>query len=325
MSSETDKYSFKGALSNLMRHSLKVVAEEAVIGSVTAIHNYRARYDATIEKYERLHRNYFAEVFRAHKDDILKGYEFDSWLTEGSEVKVVFGSENPSASHKGYIPISDVYRASKECVKKAKVKDDQLIIYPQIFLLHLYRIFSSLRDDETYSSIFDSQDVKDGVHQQMTILENDLKTGSAGESNIKSNNLEFPNGVKNVTNPAEAMKAMMNDPMFDNIFSLVTQTMAQSGQVPQEEINKVSINDIRRQFNNILGSDTLTKTFDMMNKSMAGAKTPQEAIMMSMGMMNDPNLLSEFAKATAAADQPKEEASSSASSSSSEPQQEQPQ
>jgi len=313
-SADDSKYSFKGALGNIMRHSLKVIAEETVQGGVTAIHNYRARYDATIEKYERIHRNYFADIFKTYQDEILKGYEFDGWLLE-NDVKVIFGSENPNASHKGYIPLSQVYKASKECVKKAKVKDDQLIIYPQIFLLHLYRIFSDLRNDESFSEIFSSQEIKDGIYQQMQILENDLKTGSVGESNIKNNNLEFPGAMMNPANPAEALKAMMNDPMLDNIFAMVTQTMAQSGQVPKEELDKISVNDLRKQFNNILGSDALTKTFDMMNRSVAEAKSPQEFLQKSMGMMNDPKLLEEFAKATAEAEKKQQENQAGSSSS----------
>lgn len=295
---DTDKYSFAGALGNLIRHSLKILAEENVPGAVSGIHNYKVRFEATVAKYESLHRNYFADIFQRFKDDIMKGYEFDSWLID-NDVRVVFGSENPEASHKGYIGISDVYKAAKECVKKAKVKDDQIIIYPQIFLLHLYRVFASLRNDDKYSEMFNSQEVKDGIYQQMQILENDLKTGSAGESNIKANNLQFPAGLGQHADPSEALKAMMNDPMLDNIFSMVTNTFASSGMIPKEELDKVSVTDIRKQFNNILNSDTLKKTFDTMNRSLSTAKTPEEAMKMSMGMMNDPNLLAEFAKASA--------------------------
>jgi hypothetical protein len=293
---DLDKYSFKGSMVNLMRHSLKIVAEETVHGAVTAIHNYRARFDATIEKHERIHRNYVANIFKEHRDEILKGYEFDSWLT-GNDVSIVFGSENPQASHKGYIPLTDVFKAAKECVKKAKIKDDQMIIFPQIFMLHLYRAFSSIRNDETYADIFDSDDVKESIQQQMIILEADLKSGAIGETNIKSNNLEFPSGMNAASmDPSEALKSMMNDPMLDNIFSMVTNSFAQSGMVPKEELSKISVNDVRKQFNSILGSDALNKTFEMMSKQMASAKTPEEAMKLSLGMMSDPTILEAFAK-----------------------------
>jgi hypothetical protein len=297
-STEVDKYSFRGALINLMRHSLKVVAEETVSGAVTAIHNYRARFDATVDKHERIHRNYVANIFKTYRDEILKGYEFDSWLID-NEVSIVFGSENPEASHKGYIPLSEVYKAAKECVKKAKVKDDQIIIYPQIFMLHLYRAFSSIRNDEAYEDIFETEETRESVQQQMIILETDLKSGAAGETNIKSNNLEFPSNPNlGGASPTEALKAMMNDPMLDNIFSMVTNTFAQSGMVPKEELSKISVNDVRKQFNSILGSDALNKTFEMMSKQMSSAKTPEEAMKLSMGMMNDPTILEAFSKAS---------------------------
>lgn len=295
MSTE-EKYSFKGALSMLIRHSLKILAEESVPGAVVGIHNYRARMDATIEKYEQTHRNYFANMFKEHKESILKGYEFDQWLLE-NEVSVIFGSENPEASHKGVIPLSKVYQAAKECVKKAKTQEDQLILYPQIFQLHLYRIFHSLREDEHYSEIFDSEETRDSVVQHMRILETDLKSGTIGETNIKTSGLQFPGNIPSNLDPTEALQSMMNDPALDNIFSMVTNTFAQSGMIPQEELSKISVNDIRKQFNSILGSDVLKKTFQTMNQTMSQAKTPEEAMRLSMGMMNDPKLIEEFAKA----------------------------
>ena len=297
MASE-DKYSFKGALSMIIRHSLKILAEESVSGAVVGIHNYRARMDATIEKYEQTHRNYFANIFKEYKESILKGYEFDQWLLE-NDVKVVFGSENPEASHKGFIPLSKVYEAAKECVKKAKTQDDQLIIYPQIFQLHLYRIFHSIRDDETYADVFENDETRDSIAQHMRILEADLKSGIIGESNIKASNLQFPGNIPANLDPTEALQSMMNDPALDNIFSMVTNTFAQSGMIPQEELSKISVNDIRKQFNSILGSDVLKKTFQTMNQTMSQAKSPEEAMRLSMGMMNDPKLIEEFAKAQA--------------------------
>lgn len=300
MSAEQEKYTFKGALSMLIRHSLKILAEESVPGAVTAIHNYRARMDATIDKHERVHQNYFHQVFQAHKDDILKGYEFDQWILE-NDVRVIFGSENPEASHKGFIPVSSVYKASKECVKKAKIADDQLIIYPQIFQLHLYRIFNSFRGNELFSDVFDDE-VCETIEKQMRILEADLKNGSVGETNIKNCGLEFPKGMSSHADPTDALRSMMNDPALDNIFSLVTNTFAQSGMIPKEELSKISVNDIRKQFNSILGSDVLKKTFENMNRNMTSAKTPEEAMKMSMSMMNDPTLIEEFAKASSEAE-----------------------
>jgi hypothetical protein len=256
--------------------------------------------DATIEKHEKVHRNYFFQVFSTHKDDILKGYEFDQWILE-NDVRIVFGSENPEASHKGFIPLSSVYKASKECVKKAKFADDQLIIYPQIFLLHLYRIFNSLHETEDFAEVFDSS-TRETVEKQMRILEADLKNGAVGESNILNCGLEVPKGLPAHADPSDALRSMMNDPALDNIFSLVTNTFAQSGMIPQEELSKISVNDIRKQFNSILGSDVLKKTFENMNRTMTAAKTPEEAMRLSMSMMNDPTLIEEFAKASSEAE-----------------------
>ena len=290
-----EKYTFKGALNMMIKQGLKILSEENVPGAVTAIHNYQARLDATIDKYEIMHRKYFAQIFQAHSEAILKGYRNDSWLLE-NDVRVVFGSENPEASHKGFIPISLIYKAGLEAMKKAKTEDDQLIIYPQIFLLHLYRVFNSLRSDTEFSDIF-TDSVGQGVFDCMTDMEADLKSGVLGETNIRTNKLVFRKATAAAMDPTEALKAMMNDPMLDNIFGMVTNTFAQSGMIPKEELEKISVNDIRKQFTNILGTDALKKTFEQMNSTMGSAKTPEEAVQLSMKMMTDEKFMKEFAEA----------------------------
>ena len=291
----SDKYTFKGALSMLIKQGLKILAEENSPGAVTAIHNYHARMDATIEKHELMHKKYFAEVFQTHSEEILKGYKNDSWLTE-HDVRIVFGIDNPDASHKGFIPLSAVYNAGLKAVKRATTEDDQLIIYPQIFILHLYRIFNSLSSDEDFSDIF-SETARQGVFECMSDLEADLRSGVLGENVIATNKLNFRGGVAANVDPTEALKSMMNDPMLDNIFGMVTNTFAQSGMIPKEELAKISVNDIRKQFNNILGTDALKKTFDHMSQNMGSAKSPEEAIQMSMKMMTDEKFMKEFATA----------------------------
>jgi len=281
----SDKYSFVGALGMLIRQSLKILGEENSPGAVSAIHNYQARLDATVEKYESVHKNYFATVFRTHSDEIVRGYRNDGWLVD-NDVSIVFGSENPEASHKGYIPLSKIYGCGLKAVKRASTEDDQLILYPQIFLLHLYRIFNSLRSDDSYSELF-LEGKGQKVFDCMTELEADLKSGELGESNIKAYNLTFRKANPSMVNPTEALKNMMNDPMLDNIFGMVTNSFAQSGMIPKEELEKISVNDIRKQFNSILGTPALMKTFEHMNENMGSAKTPEEAIQMSMKMMSD--------------------------------------
>lgn len=285
-----DKYSFKGALGHLIRHSLKILAEEPVSGGATAVTGYRARFDSTIEKHEAIHQRYFAEIFKNHREDIMKGYEFDAWLEHGN-IKVVFGIENPQASHKGYIPLSEVYRASKKCLGKAKSSEDQIIIYPQIMLLHLYRIFNSLKEVEEFKDTFADCSELDGL---MKVIEEDLKSGTAGENNIKNNKLEFPSNV-NPLDPTNAINMMMNDPALDSIFKMVTNGFAQSGAIPKEELDKISVNDVRGQFAKMMNSDALKKTFEKMNETMTTAKSPEEALQATMSILQDKKLVQELA------------------------------
>lgn len=290
-----NKYSFRSGLELLIKHSLKIVAEENVQGAVSGLHNYKARMESTIEHHEDIHQRYFVQVFRDNKAEILKGHEFDSWLLE-KDVQVIFGSENPEASHKGFINLSGIYQASKRCISKAKSSDDQLIIYPQIFMLHVYRIFNALGQMKEYEADF--SDCAKNVQSLMTIIEEELKSGSAGESNIKTNNLEFDKRTPADLDPSQAIKMMMNDPALDNIFKMVTSGFAQSGMLPKEALDQISINDIRRQFNVMLESDALKKTFEKMNETMSNAKSPDEALMASMNILKDPKLIEDLARVT---------------------------
>lgn len=285
-----DKYSFKASLGHIIRHSLKILAEESVPGAVSAVNGYRARFESTIEKHEIIHQRYFADVFKNNRDEIMKGYDFDSWLENG-DVSVVFGSENPQSSHKGFIPLSEIYRAAKKCVSKAKNSEDQMIIYPQILLLHLYRIFNSIKGVEELSTVFeDCSQIED----LMKVIEEDLKSGAAGEHSIKSNKLEFPGGVSGL-DPAQAIGMMMNDPALDSIFKMVTNGFAQSGMLPKEELDKITVNDIRGQFSRMMNSDALKKTFEKMNDSMTNAKSPEEALQATMSILQDQTLVRELA------------------------------
>lgn len=284
-----DKHSFKGALGHLIRHSLKILAEEPVSGGVVAVNGYKARFDSTVEKHEILHQRYFAEVFKTHKDEIMKGYEFDSWLETG-DVSVIFGSENPQSSHKGFIPLSQIYGAAKKCVTKAKNSEDQMIIYPQILLLHLYRIFNSIKGVEEFKETFeDCSQIGDLVK----VIEEDLKSGAAGEQSIKSNKLEFSAGASGL-DPAQAISMMMNDPALDSIFKMVTNGFAQSGMLPKEELDKITVNDIRGQFSKMMNSDALKRTFEKMNDSMTNAKSPEEALQATMSILQDKTLVNEL-------------------------------
>lgn len=285
-----DKYSFKASLNHLIRHSLKILAEESIPGGVVAVNGYKARLDSTIEKHEVIHQRYFMQVFEANKDELVKGYEFDSWLENG-DIKIVFGSENPQSSHKGFIPLSQIYSAAKKCVSKAKSSEDQMIIYPQILILHLYRIFNSLKNVEEFKDSFTGYE---NVEDIMRVIEVDLKSGTAGENSIKSNKLEFPSGM-NGMDPAQAIGMMMNDPALDSIFKMVTNGFAQSGMLPKEELDKISVNDIRSQFSRMMDSDALKRTFQKMNDSMTNAKSPDEALQATMSLLQDENLVRELA------------------------------
>lgn len=287
-----DKYSFSGALTRLIAHALSIVSVASVEGAVRQIRDYKKRFEATPE---RIHHRYFADVFRKYKLEIQGGYESDSWLMN-NEIEIVFGSEHAGGSKKGVIPLSAIYRASKQAKASAKSEAEPQVIYPEIFMLHLYRIFADVcRQDysEEYKQLNENVEWLEKV---IAILEEDLSGNNASKDVAKSNGIAS-------NDPKEMIESMLNDPSMDAVIKMVTGGLMNSGMFPKEAADEFSKIDMKEQMRAMLTNQGMMNVFGMMNSQLANAQSPEEAMKTGMSFMSNPNVLKDIMSAGGASEQ----------------------
>jgi hypothetical protein len=114
------------------------------------------QYKKFYEKSEPIdHRPYFVETFNKYRSYILKGYTFDTWLTQNN-VFIQFG-DGPKFNL-NRLMLSACYNTALRLQSEAQKKVDGLpdiqdnnypeLIYPETFMLHLYRIFEQCCETE---------------------------------------------------------------------------------------------------------------------------------------------------------------------------------
>jgi hypothetical protein len=104
------------------------------------------------------HIPYFQKMFRSYRDDILNVLRDDKWLQD-ENVVIQFGeeledSELKKRSAKRKIEVSSIYKSALQLRKSAEEslkglpeiaqERCQELIYPEIFLLHIFRILSAI-------------------------------------------------------------------------------------------------------------------------------------------------------------------------------------
>lgn len=287
-----DKYSFSGALTRMIAHALSVVSVVSVEGAVRQIRDYKKRFEATPEK---IHHRYFVDIFRQYKDDIRGGYESDSWLVN-NEVEVVFGSEHSGSSKKGVIPLSAIYRAAKQAKQNAKTESAPEIIYPEIFMLHMYRIFADLCRQDYSEELKQLNENVEWLEKVIAILEDDLSGNTASAGVAKTNGIAS-------NDPREMIESMFNDPALDSVMKMVIDGMAGSGMFPKEATEEFKKIDMKEQMRAMLTNQGMLNVFGMMNSQLANAQTPEEAMKTGMSFMTNPNVLKDIMTAGGATEE----------------------
>lgn len=288
----SDKYSFSGALIRLIAHSLTVVAVVQVEGAVRQIRDYKKRFEATPEK---IHHKYFADILRQYKTEIQGGYESDSWLLNNT-VEVVFGSEHANSSKKGVIPLSAIYRAALECESKSKSEADPCTIYPDIFMLHLYRIFAAICRQDYNEEMKELATNLEWLEKTIAILEEDLSGNNPTSEVAKSNGIAS-------NDPKEMIESMLNDPSMDAVIKMVTGGLLNSGMFPKEATEQLQGIDMKQQMRSMLTNQGMLNVFDMMNRRLSSAASPEDAMKTGMSFMTNPTILNDIMKAGGASDE----------------------
>lgn len=137
----------------------------------TAICKYVDAYGKTVRS---KHEELFTKIFDDNYTTILTEAKRGSWLLNpDNEVKIVFAKGKAGA----YLPFSLVYRKAElqaNANAPARLMTKPLTpLYPNIIILHLYRIFNLLRPD-------------DNLKRKIKIIENELRGKSESTFDISS-------------------------------------------------------------------------------------------------------------------------------------------
>lgn len=97
-----------------------------------------------------LHKEYFLAIFKKYRVPIMKGYKNDKWLRQNNVI-IQFGEGLEQVNKEIRIMLSTIYTTACQLKKEAEDSLDGLpdaagencqeLIYPDIILLHLYRLF----------------------------------------------------------------------------------------------------------------------------------------------------------------------------------------
>jgi hypothetical protein len=188
------------------------------------LQRYRTVYNMTSVE---THIPYFQKMFRNHRDDLLNVLREDQWLQD-ENIVIQFGEELEDAdlrkrSAKRKIEISTIYKNALQLKKSVEESlrglpesahdNSQELIYPEVFLLHLFRILFSIYPQN-----------KD-LQRNIQVLEKELGVENAKRSNhplerIAENAKSLLGGVLpgNLKLPSneelnEKLEAAMKDPL----------------------------------------------------------------------------------------------------------------
>lgn len=163
------------------------------------LQRYRTIYNMTEVE---THIPYFQKLFRNYRDDLLNVLRDDKWLQDDNVV-IQFGEELTDAdlrkrSAKRKIEISTIYKNAIQLRKSVEESlkglpdsahsNTQELIYPEVFLLHLFRILSAIYPQNKE------------IQRNVQVLEKDLGVTSARKTghpleNIAENAKQLLSGV----------------------------------------------------------------------------------------------------------------------------------
>lgn len=235
------------------------------------------------------HKDYFLKIFKEFQGSILKGHSSDQWLKENS-ISVVFGQGTTAANKEIRICLSAIYQISCRLKDETEERLAGLpdsaresaheLNFPDILLLHLYRLFRESADYEidktSLTKVLKELENELGVESEADVAST---TGTSGLNDIIGSlaskmGVSIPNGaLPNIENLVTGAQSLLNNPKTkDAINSIVTGL--QNSKSIEDVVKNVSANVDPSLFQEI------TKTFDL-QKMMNAAGPPS----------NNPDLL----------------------------------
>lgn len=248
---------------------------------------YLNRYEITFRKESlEIHRPFVLELYLRFKHLINKNKTDFAWI-ENNSVVLILGDGTDRPSNNIRVMVSHFYRQAKNLAQRVEKQldghpasdyDNRLeLIYPEIILLYLFRLFRDVAPDQDKSNL-----------------------------DFIVKHLESSLGKGEDCNPDTTP-----DPMA-NVLSLATSFMSKMGLKPPADSKMPNTNDISNIFQKILSDPKTNETFSELFKNIGEAKDLNQMMVsvgesVKNGKLN--NLMSELVNITEKPDleKPKDE------------------
>lgn len=256
MSSSQDL--FDKEMSALLEHLVNVIKthEEKKLkleNKTNPILKFLIKYKKTYEKSEpEDHKDYVMTLYDKHRTAILRGHQHDNWL-KNNTVIIQFGDGSQKIFREIKIMLSSIYNTACTLRDETNERLDGLpdsayqdcpeLNYPDILLLHLYRIFREIVIDP-----------KDRKRLAEIVQEIESLLGIESDSPIES----LPNSISGALNAASG---------FLSQFGI---------NLPKDKIP--SEQDFGQVLNSIIQSPQTQQVFGTIFKDMENCEDPQQAI-----------------------------------------------
>lgn len=228
---------------------------------VADLHRYQRIYKIT-EPSD--HTDYFHNVYDQHRSDIIRGHVMDDWLKNG-KIKIQFGEGIQQVRKDRVIRLSAIYinacqlRDETDEQLKGLPNEDQErerrkeLNYPDIFMLHLYRIFRAVVPED--------QEV---LTQRITAIEQDLGL-QAETPSVEGNGL-------------------------NGIMSTMTQFISNLGLKPPQGTQLPTENDFGKIFNSMFNNPNTQNAIGNVFKDLQNCKNVNEVFQKLISGFTDPTL-----------------------------------
>jgi len=223
------------------------------------------QYIKTYEKTEpKEHLWYFEQIYKKNKAKILRGPKRDSWVLDGNII-ITYG-EDAGIKTNIKIHISSIYHTAckirdeteKDIEGLPDVEQTEELVFPYLYLLHLYRIFCHIAKPSD----------KDKMQDHVKYLENEIGIKETTTKSSQSNNDPMSSLFDMATGMMEKMgvnvpkEKMPDQKDFSNMLGNVInnpKTKSMIGNMMQEMQNTSNIGDmVNKLIGNLSGPDETT-------------------------------------------------------------------
>ncbi len=207
-----------------------------------------------LEKYIRIydrtdpeeHIWYFDKIYRENRSAILRGPRRDNWIASG-KINVHFGEEIRKPIKDAIVHLTIIYNTScklRDDVEESiqglpDVDQSKELIFPTLFMLFLYKIFSEICDSEDTEKL---SDFMVDLGKQAGVKSNTKKSGKddplGGILNVATDlmqqmGIELPEG-QNLPSTEEfssAISGIMNNPQTKNMLGNIMSEMKECNNI----------------------------------------------------------------------------------------------